>query len=152
MLTKWDSRFLKDAKEKASWSKDPSKKIGSVAVGKHKNILATGYNGFPRGITDSEERYNNREVKYQYVIHSEMNLIFNACLAGVSLEGATLYVYGLPVCSECAKGIIQVGITRVISMSQLDVSEKWVESNNLTKEMFKEAGVEYYHYFENISH
>lgn len=144
-LTEWDYRFLADAKAKSEWSKDPSRKIGSIAVGKHRNILATGYNGFPRLVKDLPERYNDRETKYKFVIHSEMNLIFNACLSGVSLDGASLYVYGLPVCSECAKGIIQVGITRVISASPTDVPEKWVESNELTRQLFTEAGILYKH-------
>ena len=61
---------------------------------------------FQRGIKDSEERLNNRERKYELVVHAEMNAIYNASLNGVSLKDSTLYVYGLPICDECAKGII----------------------------------------------
>jgi dCMP deaminase len=132
------------AKELSSWSKDPSKQVGAVAVGKNNNILATGYNGFPRGIKD-DCRLDVREEKYKYVVHGEMNCIYNACHNGVSLDGATLYVYGLPVCSDCAKGVIQVGIEKVIMQSD-ELSPVWEESFMLTKQMFKEAGVQYFRY------
>ena len=45
----------------ASWSKDPSKKIGAVAIGSKGQVLAQGFNGFPRGIDDNDERLNDRE-------------------------------------------------------------------------------------------
>ena len=87
---KWDQRYLKLAEEVASWSKDPSRKIGSVAVGSKGQVLAQGYNGFPRGIDDSFSRYYDRERKYELVVHAEMNVIYNATYSGVSLDGATL--------------------------------------------------------------
>lgn len=140
-LDKWDNRYLSLAREIAAWSKDPSTKIGAVIVGQKKEVLAQGFNGFPRGIDDSEVRYNNRETKYKFVVHAEMNAIYNATYSGTSLDGSTLYVYGLPVCSECAKGVIQVGIKRVVVLKSRDVGN-WNESIILSKEMFKEAGIE----------
>ena len=140
--SKWDNRFIDLAKQISTWSKDPSTKIGAVAVGSKGQILSQGYNGFPRGIADTEERYNDRPTKYKYVVHAEMNVIYNATYNGVSLDGATLYVYGLPVCSECAKGIIQVGIKRVVIYTDSDVPEIWNEMYNLSWSMFIESGVE----------
>ena len=137
---KWDQRYLKLAEEVASWSKDPSRKIGAVAVGAKGQVLAQGFNGFPRGIDDSEERYNDRERKYELVVHAEMNVIYNATYSGVSLDGATLYVTGLPVCSECAKGIVQVGIKRVI-MREMEIPESWLSSWHKTREIFHEAKI-----------
>lgn len=143
MNTSWDKRYLQIAKEISKWSKDPSKKIGAVAVGAKGQILSQGYNGFPRGIKDLQERLDNRELKYKYVVHAEMNVIYNASYSGVSLAGSTLYVYGLPVCSECAKGIIQVGISKVVLPKyDSDMLPRWKESWELTKSMFDEAGVE----------
>ena len=142
MGLKWDQRFLKLAEEVASWSKDPSRKIGAVAVGAKGQVLAQGFNGFPRGIDDSEERYNDRERKYELVVHAEMNVIYNATYNGVSLDGATLYVTGLPVCSECAKGIVQVGIKRVI-MRDMEIPDSWQESWRKTQEMFNETGIQF---------
>ena len=140
-LNKWDKRYLALAKEVASWSKDPSTQVGAVTVGNKKEVLSQGFNGFPRGIVDSEDRYNNRETKYKYVVHAEMNAIYNATYSGVSLDGAVLYVYGLPICSECAKGIIQVGIKKVIIEKSKEL-DNWNESVALSQEMFDEAGVE----------
>ena len=140
-LNKWDKRYLALAKEVASWSKDPSTQVGAVTVGNKKEVLSQGFNGFPRGIVDSEDRYNNRETKYKYVVHAEMNAIYNATYSGVSLDGAVLYVYGLPICSECAKGIIQVGIKKVIIEKSKEL-DNWNESVSLSQEMFDEAGVE----------
>jgi dCMP deaminase len=140
-LNKWDKRYLALAKEVASWSKDPSTQVGAVTVGNKKEVLSQGFNGFPRGIIDSEDRYNNRETKYKYVVHAEMNAIYNATYSGVSLDGAVLYVYGLPICSECAKGIIQVGIKKVIIEKSKEL-DNWNESVALSQELFDEAGVE----------
>jgi dCMP deaminase len=140
-LTEWGNRYLSLAKEISTWSKDPSRKIGAVAVGEKGQILAQGYNGFPRGIFDSADRYNDRSVKYKYVVHAEMNVIYNATFNGVSLNGARLFVYGLPVCSECAKGIIQVGITSVTIFSEEVVPDIWNDSWTTTQSMFNEANV-----------
>jgi dCMP deaminase len=140
-LSKWDGRYIELAKQISTWSKDPSRKIGAVAVGSKGQILSQGYNGFPRGILDLPERYENREVKYKHVVHAEMNVIYNATFSGVSLDGASLFVYGLPVCNECAKGIIQVGIQRVVIYTDEIVPAIWTDAFDLSYEMFKEAGV-----------
>ena len=142
LLDNWDYRFLALARHIASWSKDPSRKLGAVAIGQNRQILATGYNGFPRGIDDDKERYNVREIKYKYVVHAEMNCIYNATENGVSLQDATVYVHGLPVCSECAKGLIQVGVERVVAFSK-GTPEQWKESNILTTQLFEESGIHY---------
>ena len=143
----WDLRYLKLAEHMSTWSKD-SAGIGSVAIGDQGQVLAQGYNGFPRGVEDSQERYDVKEDKYKFVVHSDMNVIYNASYNGVSLRDSTLYVWGLPVCSECAKGIIQTGIKRVVMSSRdristLPLSDKWRESFDLTKTLFEEAGVEW---------
>ena len=139
----WSRKYIKLAKEISTWSKDPSTKIGCVAVGQHGQILSQGYNGFPRGIEDSTERLKVREEKYKFVVHAEQNCIYNATLNGVSLNGADLYVYGLPVCSECAKGVIQVGVKRVFMCFPNDISENWKASMKLSTSMFDETNVEW---------
>ena len=118
MTDKWKIRYLNLAREVSKWSKDPSMQIGAVAVGAKGQLLAQGYNGFPRGIADNPDRYDVREEKYKYIVHAEMNVIYNASYNGVSLDGAMLFVWGLPVCSECAKGIIQVGIQHIVMPTQ----------------------------------
>ena len=141
----WRNRYLNLAKHISTWSKDPSRQIGAVAVGSKGEILAQGFNGFPRGIHDTDYRLAYREEKYKYVVHAEMNVIYNASFNGVSLDGADLYVYGLPVCNECAKGIIQVGVKRVfiLTSGSNSVPDMWIESWNNSKSMFDEVGIDY---------
>jgi len=140
---KWRNNYLQLAKHISTWSKDPSRKIGAVAVGSKGQILAQGFNGFPRGIADNQDRLSDRETKYKYVVHAEMNAIFNACLNGTSLADSTMFVYGLPVCSECAKGIIQVGIRHVVFLVDDVIPPIWVESWERTRSLFEEASVTY---------
>jgi len=141
-MKQYNMRYIDIAKAVAQWSKDPSTKVGAVAVGNKGQILAQGYNGFPRGIADTKERYDDRETKYKFVVHAEMNVIYNASYNGVSLDGADLYIYGLPTCSECAKGIVQVGIKRVI-MPNYRYPDHWMKSWSESKKIYDEAGVEY---------
>ena len=139
----WGNRYTCLAKEISTWSKDPSTQVGAVVIGNNGEVLSQGYNGFPRGIKDTAARLKDRERKYNLVVHAEMNAIYNAGLNGVSLKGSTLYVYGLPVCNECAKGIIQVGIDKVIATRPVDYNEKWDDSIKDAKALFKEAEVDY---------
>tara|TARA_B100000927_G_scaffold188214_1_gene151567 strand:- start:259 stop:696 length:438 start_codon:yes stop_codon:yes gene_type:complete len=141
-MNKWDERYLGLAKEISTWSKDPSTQIGAVAIGDKGQVLSQGYNGFPRGVNDTYQRLNIRNEKYKYVVHAEMNCIYNATYNGVSLQGATVYIHGLPVCSECAKGLIQAGVKRVVYKAE-DIPEKWEESNQLSIELFTEADISY---------
>lgn len=145
-MDKWDERYLKIASEISFWSKDPSSGIGAIAVGKEGQILSQGYNGFPRGILDSHERYEDREKKYSYIVHAEMNLIFNSCLTGVTLKGSTFYISGLPICSECAKGIIQVGVKRVVTDAFVPKDHRWYKSCKFSEDLFEESGIIYKNY------
>ena len=139
---KWDNRFMQMAQMVSTWSKDPSSKIGAVAVNDEKRILATGYNGFPRGIADTEERLNNRDEKYPRIIHAEMNVLMNALYNGVSLKDSTIYVFGLPVCPDCTKSIIQAGIKRVVLPYPVEVKGNWKQVwEEKSKPMLEEAGV-----------
>ena len=138
--TKWKKRFLKLSKEISTWSKDPSTKVGALIISEDKHIISTGYNGFPRDIEDTEERLNNRELKYKFILHAEMNCILNALYNGRSVKDCILFVHGLPPCSECTKSIIQAGIKKVITDSK--ATDNWKESLKLSLEMLKEANVE----------
>lgn len=140
----WDDKYMAMAEQVSEWSKDPSSKIGAVAVSDKGQVLSTGYNGFPRGIEDSEERLNDRDIKYKYIVHAEANAVYNATYNGVSLDGSTMYVSGLPCCSKCALAIIQVGIKKVITNGDLN-NPRWKDDCKFAEELFKEAGVEYVH-------
>ena len=152
-INKWYKRYLKLAAEVATWSKDPNTQVGAVVVGSKGQILSQGYNGFPRGISDTSKRLNDRDIKLSLIVHAEMNAIYNATSNGVSLEGSTMFIHGLPACSECAKGIIQVGVRKVVVSKQcIEARPHWNDSWNKSKAMFAEAGVLVFVVSENEQH
>jgi len=143
-ITKWDYRFLEVARLVSCWSKDPSTRVGVVFVeASNHRILSTGYNGFPRGIGDLSSRLEDREIKYDHTVHAEMNGVFNAVSLGVSLRDSSVYVHGLPVCSECAKGLIQSGVREIIMPNSISSSDKWVKSWEFSKKLLTEAGIDW---------
>ena len=136
---KWHKRYIELARTIAQWSRDPSTQCGAVIIGQSGQVLSQGYNGFARGMDDSTELYDNRESKYSRIVHAEMNAIYNASRTGVSLEGATAYIHGLPCCHECAKALIQVGIKEVIMNESSNI--RWNDSCGMGIDFFKEARV-----------
>lgn len=86
------------------------RQVGALLV-KNKMIISDGYNGTPSGFENVCEDDNN--VTKPYVLHAEANAITKVARSSNSSEGATLYVTASP-CIECAKLIIQSGITRVV--------------------------------------
>lgn len=134
----WSIRFFNLAKEVASWSKDPSTQVGAIIVDDNKIVRAMGYNGFPRGVNDSEHRYADRTQKYSFVAHAELNAILNA---NSSVKDCTLYLWPLAPCSECAKVIIQAGI-KSVKYPEIPYNERWKESNEVALKMFRESGVQ----------
>jgi dCMP deaminase len=142
---KWDRRFLALAEQVASWSKDPSTKIGAVLVDPDRRIVGTGYNGFPRGVEDTEERLNDRPLKYSLVVHAEVNAIISA---GDRALGGTLYVVPtlmVPnICPECAKIAVQAGIAEVVGWASNEtVAERWQQFAASTKILLEEGYVRY---------
>jgi dCMP deaminase len=135
-MTKWDERFMELARLVASWSKDPSTKVGAVIVRPNRTVAAMGYNGFPRGVEDSEDRYLNKPLKYQLVVHAEANAIVSA---SEPLAGYVMYATLFPCC-DCAKLIIQSGI-RSLVVPQQEIPEQWAESMKHSTQMFFESGV-----------
>lgn len=124
----------------ASMSKDPSTKVGAVALNAAFSVVATGYNGFPRGVADTEERLCDRETKLRFTSHAEANLVAQAAYSGHSLRGTTVLVSSLFPCVECSKLLVQSGVRRVIAPK---IAEgRWKESNELAKIIFDEGGVE----------
>lgn len=135
-MTDWDKRFMDLADHVSQWSKDPSTKVGAVIVNQDKQILSVGYNGFPRGVVDSPERYNHRETKYLFVAHAERNALDNAF---TDIRGSTLYTSLCP-CNECAKSIIQKGVQRVVTRTP-PLEKIEVFKMSVTNQMFDEANI-----------
>ena len=114
----WDEYFMGVALLAAQRSKDPNTQVGACIVDGQNRILSTGYNGFPHGCSDDEFPWNRDEslgeTKYQFVVHAELNAILNS--RGKSLADSKVYVALFP-CNECAKAIIQAGISEVVYLS-----------------------------------
>ena len=136
-MNKWDDRFMRIAQEVATWSKDPSTKVGAVIVDGNR-VVSMGFNGFPKGTLDHPELYTNRERKIRRVLHAEQNAI---AFANRNVEWCTIYVTHAP-CSRCVAQIIQSGIKRVVCpnpWSNNDYMERWRDDVLETEAMCKEA-------------
>eukprot|EP00753_Platysulcus_tardus_P001236 PLAT112.1.p1 GENE.PLAT112.1~~PLAT112.1.p1 ORF type:complete len:161 (-),score=44.64 PLAT112.1:97-555(-) len=123
-------------------SKDPNTQVGACIVSPDRKIVGIGYNGFPIGCDDESLPWARRgeselDTKYPYVCHAEMNAIMNKNAA--QLRGCTIYVALFP-CNECAKLIIQAGITTVVYMK-----DPYHDSNSCvaSRRMMDMAGVVY---------
>jgi dCMP deaminase len=135
-----DEYFLKVASVVAERSTCRRHHIGAVAV-KDKHILATGYNGAPAGLKDCLELGCLRDelgiasgTRQEICrgIHAEQNVIVQAGLHGVSLEGSTIYCTHTP-CVLCAKMLVNARIKRFVSFGKYD--------DNSFKDLFREAGI-----------
>ena len=137
----WDEYFMGIAMLAAKRSKDPNTQVGACIVSPDNIIISTGYNGMPKGCSDDIfpwERDGQQDMtKYPYVVHAELNAILNA--NGRDLRGSRIYVALFP-CNECAKAIIQSGVTEVLYLS-----DKYKDTmlNMVSKKMLDAAGVKY---------
>lgn len=140
-MPNWDKRFIDLAEHIANWSKDPSRKIGAIIVDKDNRIISTGYNGFAKGIEDTQERLENKDIKRSLMIHAEENAILHA---RQNLSDCKIYIYGYCCCVHCASLLIQTGIKEVIyknSNKDNIVSEFWKENLKLATNLLKEANI-----------
>lgn len=135
-MNEWDLRFLSMAQLVARWSKDPSTQVGAVIVRPDKTIASIGYNGFPRGVEDTHERYADKVVKHEMVVHAEANAIHNS---REPVVGYTIYSTFFP-CPHCAAHIIQAGIKRVVSIPNAS-DIRYIGRRKISEQMFNEAGV-----------
>ena len=134
---KWAIRMLDLATHVAQWSKDPSTKVGAVIADNEMRVVSLGYNGFPRSVTDSVARYQDRALKHKMVVHAEANAILNA---RIDVTTCMMYTTMFP-CSDCAKLIIQAGILQIYYLKILD-HDPWKEDVNIAQSMFSESFVQ----------
>lgn len=140
-ISKWDQRFIDLAKFVSEWSKDPDAKVGAVVVSNEGGAIALGYNGFPAGIED-DDRLDTRDLKLDMIIHAEQNALL---IAGSRAKGASLYVWGKPICTRCAVLIIQAGIKRIVATNPEDETDKnstWYKLGVLALKMFREVDMD----------
>lgn len=136
---RWGNRFLEMAVLVAGWSKDPSTKVGCVVVGPDREVRSTGFNGFPRGISD-DCRLDDRALKYPIVCHAEENVVAQAARIGVQLKDCTAYVT-FPPCSKCARMLIQSGISVVSYPAGVAIPDRWKDDVETSLLLLAEAGV-----------
>ena len=137
----WDEYFMKMAELTAQRSTCMRRHVGAVIV-KDKHIVATGYNGAPRGIAHCDEKGGCLRQKMGVpsgqrhelcrALHAEQNAIIQAATLGQSIENATIYITHQP-CVICAKMIINAGIKRIV------VKEGYPDE--LSVEILDEAGL-----------
>jgi dCMP deaminase len=130
-------------------SKDPSTKVGALVIGPAYDVRATGWNGAPRGCkADEDFRFQHRPEKYAWAAHAEANAIANAARTGTQIEGCVMLVTA-PPCMECAKLIVQAGVSRVICpMPDPEFAERWAGHLTRARQLFAECGVEYVEFSE----
>lgn len=136
----WDEYFMQVAELTATRSTCLRRQVGAIIV-RDKHIVATGYNGAPKGVPHCEEKGGCLREKLGIpsgerhelcrALHAEQNAIIQAATLGQSIEGATMYITNQP-CIICAKMIINAGIKRIV------VREGYPD--NLSVEMLAEAG------------
>ena len=126
----FDKRYLEMATIWAQNSYCIRRQVGALIV-REKMIISDGYNGTPAGFENICEDENN--VTKPYVLHAEANAITKVAKSNNSSEGSTLYVTTSP-CMECAKLIIQSGISRVV------YSNRYHKTDGL--DLLKRAGIE----------
>ena len=137
----WDVYFMGVALLSAKRSKDPGTQVGACIVNQKNKIVGAGYNGLPAGCDDDEFPWDKTgeflQTKYPYVCHAELNAILNNI--GMDLHGCRIYTALFP-CNECAKAIIQAGISEVIYLSDKYAGN---ETSVASKRMLDTAGVSY---------
>lgn len=137
----WDEYFMGVAMLSAGRSKDPSTQVGACIVNNENRIMSVGYNGMPAGCSDDKFPWDRKgdtlDTKYPFVCHAELNAILN--FRGGSLKGCKVYCTLFP-CNECAKAIIQIGISEIIYLE-----DKYSKTDSViaSKMMFEAAGVKF---------
>ena len=134
------------AKLSSMRSKDPNTQVGACIVASDNRILSIGYNGAPNGYSDDNFPWDRegkpQDTKNLFVCHAELNAILNFRGSKKDLENAKLYASLFP-CNECAKMIIQSGITEVIYNSDKYAD---VDIFKASRAMLTMAGVTLRHY------
>jgi dCMP deaminase len=139
-MTDWDHRFMSLAQHIGDWSKDRSRRVGCVVVAADNTVRALGYNGFPRGFDDERDDRHERPMKYRWTEHAERNAIYSAARAGIPVAGCRMYLPWFP-CVDCARAIIQAGISELVAMLPDTNDSMWGEDFAIAKEMLNESHV-----------
>lgn len=109
--------LMKIAENVSEQSHDQETQVGAVLISNVSGaILATGYNGFIRGAPD-HKLPATRPEKYNFIVHSEENLIANCARHGISMNDCKV-VLTLSPCVKCMRLLFQCGITQVVTKAK----------------------------------
>jgi dCMP deaminase len=133
----WGDWFMELAQTAATKSKDTTQ-VGAILVGEDRDVRLVSYNGPPRGIKDTPDRFE-RPTKYLFASHAEQNLIAFAAREGIRTRGATVVCTHYP-CASCARTLIQAGIKSVIIGT--GTTSMPAEEFQAAAQMFSEAEVQ----------
>lgn len=138
----WDTYFINMARFVSKKSKDNSTQCGTVIVSEDNTILSTGYNGLPRNMKYSEEKFI-RPFKYKVFSHSEQNAVANAARHGIKLLNSKAYITNFP-CHECMRLLVQSGIVKIFVSNKCTLinREDWKDSLIASKLIAKECNIE----------
>jgi len=104
--------YMNMAREIAKLSPDAETKVGSIMLSKEGRVIASSFNGFLRGAPD-HLLPNTRPGKYEYMQHSERNMIYNCDYNGISTRDTSI-ICTLSPCVDCVRAVFQSGVTSVI--------------------------------------
>jgi dCMP deaminase len=107
----WDEYFMSIADAVAVRSKDPDTQVGAVLT-KSRQIVATGYNGFISGAAENDDKWQ-RPLKYDHVVHAEINAIGTASRIGIHIFNSTMYVNLFP-CPNCCRSMVTSGVREIV--------------------------------------
>jgi dCMP deaminase len=142
VITNSDKKNFDIAQAISYKSKDPNTQVACMILGPDGEPRSWGYNGMPRGMDDENLERQARPEKYFWFEHAERNAIYNAARVGVSLKDCTIYCTMYP-CMDCARGLVQVGIRRVVCPAPSSGAEPiWQAQVERVKQMFKELNIE----------
>lgn len=138
MISHWDRRYYGLARHVATWSRDPTTKVGAVVVGADKRDVCFGFNGFPPGLAD-DWRLHDRDLKNLITRHAEANAL-DQC----SFRPHTIYVTHWPcVRAGCSSAIISRGVRRVVApLPAGEFLVRWGKDYELSRLLMIEAGIE----------
>ena len=124
----------------ASHSEDPDTRVGALLLRPDGALLSSACNAMPRGVKRLSTRWERPE-KYRFVEHAERNAIYECARLGVSTQGSTA-VLTLFCCTECARGMIQAGVVRVVTPRPNLQCMRWGTDWINARDILEEAGVE----------
>lgn len=141
----WNEHFIRIADlEIAQSSEDKSSKVGCVLV-KNREIISTGYNGFPRGCNDSIPERHERPEKYNWTLHAEINAVINAARQHKCTLDTDAYLNWYP-CDHCSGVLVNAGIKRLYCDEEPNWDDiKWGNGFHRARTILEEGGIEVFY-------